>query len=219
METIEIAMEARQEGRKRDARRLRREGKLPAVFYGRGLQAVPCQVDEKEFRSQVHGLDSSQLLKIKSEVAPLKDKVVLIKDVQHHPVTQKVLHLDFYEVDMSRKLTVMVPLHFVGRAAGVVQGGVLAPAVREIELECFPADIPEHLEVDVSPLEIGHGFKVGDISLPEGVVATTPEMALVSVFAPTVEEEPKEEELEAGAEGETPAADEGEAPSPDETKE
>ncbi len=201
METVEVSVEARPAGNKRDAGRLRRTGKLPGVVYGRGTDGVAMQVDDRELRSRVGALEGSHVLRFKSDAGNLDGRLVLIKDVQYHPVTHAIAHIDFYEVDVSRKITVMVGLHYVGRPEGVVHGGVLQPIARELEVECLPMDIPAQLEVDVSSLQIGHGLKAGDITLPPNVTNNTPDLALVSVLAPTViAREEDEAEAEAAAE-------------------
>ena len=209
METVEVSVEAREVGNKRDARRLRRGGKLPGIVYGRGTEGFAMQVDDRDLRSRVGSLEGSHLLRLKSSADNLDGKLVLIKNVQYHPVTHAVAHIDFYEVDVSRKITVMIGLHFVGRAEGVIQGGVLQPIVRELEVECLPMDIPAEIEVDVSSLDIGHGLKAGDLTLPPNVVNNTPDLTLVSVLAPTVstrEEEEAEAAEEAAEGGEEQAA-------------
>ena len=215
METVEVSVESRRVGNKRDAGRLRRDGKLPGVVYGRGTDGVAMQVDHRELSTRVGSLEGSHLLRFKSASDQLDGRLVLVKEVQYHPVTHAVAHIDFYEVDVSRKITVMVGLHFVGRAEGVVQGGVLQPIVRELEVECLPLDIPARLEVDVSSLQIGHGLKAGDITLPPNVANHTPDLSLVSVLAPTVstkEEEAAEGEAaeEAAAKAESPGEQTGE---------
>ena len=200
METVEVSVESRRVGNKRDAGRLRRNGKLPGVVYGRGTDGVAMQVDQREISSRVGSLEGSHLLRFRSGSDGLDGRLVLVKEVQYHPVTHAVAHIDFYEVDVSRKITVMVGIHFVGRAEGVVQGGVLQPIVRELEVECLPLDIPARLEVDVSPLQIGHGLKASDITLPPNVANHTPDLVLVSVLAPTVSTREEEAEGEAAEE-------------------
>ncbi len=197
METVEVSAEARQVGNKRDAGRLRRNGKLPGVVYGRGTEGLAMQVDDREIRTRVGSLEGSHLVRFKSSAESLDGRLVLIKNVQYHPVTHAIAHIDFYEVDVTRKITVMVGLHYVGRPEGVVHGGVLQPIARELEVECLPMDIPAEIEVDVSALEIGHGLKAGDITLPPNVTNATPELSLVSVLAPTVSTL-EEEEAAAG---------------------
>jgi large subunit ribosomal protein L25 len=147
---------------------------------------------------------------MKSTSSTLQDKVALIKEIQRHPVTGEILHMDFYEVNLEQKLTLKVPLHFVGKSEGVVKGGILQPVVREVEVECLPSDIPPSLDVDVTPLDIGNTLHVSTLTMPEGVVAIyDTDFTLVTVVAPSVEEEPKAEEVAAvtpeGAE-EAPAA-------------
>jgi len=203
LETVEVPVETRQVGNKRDAGRLRRDGILPGVVYGRGTDGVAMQVNGRELRSRVGSLEGSHVLRFKSGADSLDGRLVLIKNVQYHPVTHAVAHIDFYEVDVTRKITVMVGLHFVGRAEGVVHGGVLQPIARELEVECLPMDIPAQIDVDVSSLEIGHALKAGDITLPPDVVNHTPDLTLVSVLAPTVStlgEEGAEEAAEETAE-------------------
>ncbi len=208
METIDVPIEPREAGSKRAAGRLRREGKLPGVFYGRKTNPVPLQVSRKELSVRIAELEGSHIIRMKSTSALLEDKVALIKEVQIHPVTGDVIHLDLYEIDMTQKIVVKIPLHFVGKAQGVVKGGILQPVVREIEVECLPIDIPEFLDVDVSSLEIGQSLHVSDMRAPEGVLITSDMVAtLVTVVSPTVEEAPKVEEapLAVPEEGEAPA--------------
>jgi large subunit ribosomal protein L25 len=114
-----------------------------------------------------------------------------VKEMQFHPITGDVIHADLYEVDLTAKITVRVPLHFVGKAAGVVRGGILQPIVREIEVECLPLDIPQFFDVDVSELDIGDSVHIDKLIMPEGVtVVSEPDLALVAVVPPTVEEAP-----------------------------
>jgi len=212
LETIEIPIELRDASDKRAARRLRRNGNLPGVFYGPKSDPVPLQVNKKELLNSISYLGGSHLIRMKSTSSVLQDKVALIKEVQVQPVTGEILHLDFYEVDLEQKLTVEVPLHFVGKAEGVVRGGILQPVVREIKVECLPSDIPPSLDVDVTPLDIGDTFHVSTLLIPEGVVAIyDTDFTLVTVVAPTVEE-PKVEEVAAvapeGAEAPPAAAEE-----------
>ncbi|MBI2360280.1 MAG: 50S ribosomal protein L25 [Deltaproteobacteria bacterium] len=191
METIEIHMEPREADGKQKAKRLRREGKLPGIFYGPKAQSISLQFDMKEFATRVGGLEGSHLIRIKSASPLLADKVALLKEMQFHPVTGGVIHADFYEVDLTEKIQVKVPLHFVGKAAGVVRGGILQPVVREIEAECLPMDIPEFINVEVSSLDIGDALHVTDLVIPAGVVPiyeTT--FTVVTVVPPTVEEAP-----------------------------
>jgi len=191
VETVEIQIEPRETGTKGKAKRLRRDGKLPGVFYGPKAQTVPLEVDRKDFMSRVADLEGSHLVRIKSGSPLLADKVALVKEMQFHPVTGEILHADFYEVDLSAKIRVKVPLHFVGKAVGVVRGGILQPIVREVEVECLPMDIPEFFNVEVSELDIGDSLHVTGLVMPEGVVAASEsDLTLVTVVPPSIEEAP-----------------------------
>jgi len=188
LDTLEIQVEARDKQRKRDARRLLRDGKIPAILYGPKMTAVTLALDKKEFSRRVAGLQGSHLVRLKSASATLAEKVALVKDMQFHPISGDVIHADFYEVDLSAKIQVHVPLHFVGKAVGIVNGGVLQPILREIEVECLPLDIPEFFNVDVTALDIGDSVHIEDLQMPDGVVSVAEDnLALVAVVPPTVE--------------------------------
>jgi large subunit ribosomal protein L25 len=213
LETVEVQVNPRQRGAKREARRLRRNGKIPGVLYGPKVQPVALELDKKAFSSRVAGLEGSHLVRMKSQSPALADKVALVKDMQYHPISGEVIHADFYEVDLSAKIQVRVPLHFIGKAAGVVRGGILQPVVREIEVECLPLDIPEFFDVEVSALDIGDSIHIEDLRMPEGVTAVfESNVTLVTVVPPTVEEAPA---AEAAAAPEAVAA----APAAEEEKE
>jgi large subunit ribosomal protein L25 len=191
LETLEIQVEAREVGSKRQARRIRRDGKIPGVLYGPKTPPVPLEVNKKEFSNRVAGLEGSHLVRLKSGSMALADKVALVKEMQYHPISGEVIHTDLYEVDLTARIQVRVPLHFVGKAAGVVRGGILQPIVREIEVECLPLDIPEFFNVEVSALDIGDSIHIEELPIPEGVtVVSESNLALVSVVPPTVEEAP-----------------------------
>jgi large subunit ribosomal protein L25 len=202
LETLEVKADPRTVGSKNAARRLRREGKIPAVLYGPKTPPVPLQVDKKDFSTRVATLEGSHLVRLKSADPALAEKVALVKDFQFHPLSGDVIHTDLYEVDLAARITVRVPLRFTGKAAGVVRGGILQPIVREIEVECLPLDIPNAFNVDVSALDIGDSVHVEEIPMPEGVSAVyESNFAVVTVVTPSVEEAPA-----AAAEGEAAPA-------------
>lgn len=202
METVEIQVDSREPGSKQKARRVRRQGKVPGILYGPKTSPIPLELNRKDFSGRVAGLEGSHLVRMKSESSALADKVALVKNMQFHPVTGDILHADFYEVDLSATIQVQVPLHFIGKAAGVVRGGILQPVVREIEVECLPLDIPEYFNVEVSQLDIGDSVHVADLAMPEGVSALyESNFTLVTVVPPTVEEAPTTEAPVAEVEG------------------
>jgi len=217
MEMVEIKVERRAGRGKGEASKLRRAGTIPAVFYGPRRSTVAIGVKAEEFDRKLSRLEGSHLIRLVNDGGKdpdLHDKAVLLREVQRHPVTDAVLHVDFFEVDLTERLTVSVPLHFIGKAAGVVAGGILQPVVREVEVECLPTEIPEFLEVDVSALGIHEAVHLADLRLPERVTPVgDPTQTLVTVLPPTVEEaKPAAEAAEAvpaegvPAEGAAPTA-------------
>lgn len=207
METVILNVEARQVASKGDSGRLRRAGKVPAVFYGPGKIGQAVCVDAREFRIKLDGLEGSHLIQLLSPAAEINEKMVLLKEVQRHPVTSLPMHIDFYEVDVTKPIEVTVPLHFVGKAQGVTAGGLLQSLRREITVECLPREIPEFIQVDVSALGLHDAIHIAELTLPVGVKAVyDTNDAVVTVAAPVAEEKPVVEGAEAAAtEGATPA--------------
>ncbi len=218
METIKLSVEQRQERGKGEMGRLRRGGRVPGIFYSPGKDSVSVCVNTREFQYKVESLEGSHLIEFLSPTTDLNGRIALLKDVQHHPVTTEPLHIDFYEIDVQVPIQVGVPVHLVGRAEGVTAGGFLHHFRREIMVECLPLDIPESIEIDVTPLEINDVIRVEDVTLASGVSALEDaQLVLVSVVAPVAEVEPEEgadeapvEDGAAAADGETPS---GETPS------
>jgi large subunit ribosomal protein L25 len=213
MQTVEITIERRAEQGKNAMRRLRRAGKVPAILYGPRRQSVAICASMLEFERKVGHLEGSHLIRLvaaNGREPELHDKMVLVRELQRHPVSGDVLHADFYEVDLTERLQVTVALHFIGRAAGVVAGGILQPVLREIEVECLPTEIPEFIEVDVSALGIHDAVHLADIALPPGVTAVgEAAQTVVTVLPPSVEAAKPAEVAEAAvpaAEGAAPAA-------------
>jgi large subunit ribosomal protein L25 len=147
-------------------------------------------IDAKEYRTKISGLEgSTHLIKLHSGAGELADKVVLIKDVQLDPLSGSLVHADFYEVDVAAKLRVDIPLHFIGKAVGIVAGGILQPLQREVMVECLPFDIPKYIEVDVTPLNIHDVIHISALQPPAGVeLVFDSDLPLVTVLPPTVEE-------------------------------
>lgn len=192
METVEITIERRTETGKGPMRRLRAAGKVPAILYGPNRQTTAIVCSHEQVERRLAHLEGSHLIRLVhaggASEADMHERMVLVRDMQRHPVTGAVLHADFFEVDLTERLQVSVPLHFVGKAAGVVAGGILQPVLREIEIECLPTEIPEFIEVDVSRLGIHDAIHVGDLNIPEGTtIAGDGALTVVTVLPPTVE--------------------------------
>lgn len=189
METIELRVEPRQTKGKGSARAIRRDGKVPAVLYGATRATMLVAVDGKEFETKIGNIEGTHLIRLSAADADLGGRLVLVKEVQRHPVSRTLLHTDLYEVDVTARLKLRVPLHFVGRAEGVELGGILQPIRREIEVLCLPTEIPDFIEIDVSHLGIHDAVHISDVKAPAGVEITfDTDEALVTVLPPVVEE-------------------------------
>jgi large subunit ribosomal protein L25 len=204
-----LTAELRESSGKGANRRLRAAGRIPGVVYGKKRETQSIQLDPKVLETLLHGSGAGLNTLIDLSVAGRSD-VVLVKELQRHPVYGSYWHVDFYKVDLTQKITVSVPLHFVGKARGVEVGGILDHPLREVEVECLPRAIPESIEVDVSALDIGDAIHVSDLRLPGDVeVKTDPSLPVASVVVPAAEVEaaPAEAAVEGvPAEGEAAAA-------------
>jgi large subunit ribosomal protein L25 len=192
---------------KNEARRTRREGKVPAVLYGGdGAKATPIAVAPKALLKILHS-ESGQNTLIALKLAGSGDARVLVKDFQLDPITHEVLHADFYRVAMDKLLQVTIPIVVIGEPKGVKQqGGILEHIRREIEIECLPADIPEHIDVDVSELMLHQGVRVRDIATsPKWKPISDADLMLVHVIMPKAEEAAVTTEAAAAAATATPA--------------
>jgi large subunit ribosomal protein L25 len=207
METVTLSVELRQGTGKEKAGRLRREGKVPGVFYGPGKATAALCIDAREFRLKLAGLEGSQLIQFVSPLPELSEELALLKEVQHHPVTNEVLHIDFYAVDVTKPIEATVPLHFIGKAEGVTAGGILQPLCREITVECLPRDIPQFIAVEVSKLAIHQSIYIEELVLPAGAKAVyDTNVPVVTVLPPiAVETKPAEAAAEAAAPTAAPA--------------
>jgi large subunit ribosomal protein L25 len=196
-----LKAEKRTEFKKSAAKRLRAAGKIPAVMYGHN-DPLTISVDEKEFVKKFSEITENTIITIK---IGKNDYSVLVKSFQDDILTQKIKHIDFFEIEQGKTLHTHIPVHVTGSAKGVREGGVLEQRLHELEVECLPQDIPEIITVDVTELEAGEAIHVADIPAPEGVkILNLLEQTVVSValIREEVEETEEEENEEEGAEGE-----------------
>lgn len=184
------------------ARRMRRDGWLPGVINADKGATRMVRLNRHDFEQMLHRHRSENLILDVSvdEEAPKK---MLLKEVQHHPLTGHPLHIDFIEISMTKKMRFEIPLRLTGEPSGVLQeGGILEQPLRVLQVECLPPDLVEELLVDVSTLKLGASILVRDLKLdPKLTIVTTGDIAVAAVSAPRVEEEVKPEEA-AGAAGE-----------------
>ncbi len=174
-------------------RRLREEGVIPGIIYGKGKKAVPVQVTTKELHA-VKGMSIAENmlldLSVQDEKGKPVNKTVIVKEIQKDVIRGDWLHIDFNEISLEEKLKTKVAIEITGDAAGVAQGGILDQIMHELEIECLPVDIPEKIKVDVTNLVLGHAIYVKDIVAPEKVtILSNSESPVVSVALPKAEEE------------------------------
>ncbi len=191
METLNLNCEKRELGTKGKVRSLRRVGKVPGVVYGPKTAAMPIALAGLSLKASVTGDASQRLLRLQAAESDLNGRHVVIKDVQRAPITGEFLHADLYEVDLTAKLQVTVPLRFHGKAKGTADGGILQPLVRTIDVECLPTDIPEAIDVDVTELGIHDAVHISALQFGPNVSPVfDSDYALVTVLPPTVEAAP-----------------------------
>lgn len=182
------------------SRRLRREGAVPAVVYGSDIDSVKCSVDRKTFTTMINDFGRNAIVSLKID-GKGEDYSTIVKEIQHHPVSWDILHIDFHRISMTERIVVEVAIHSQGTPIGVRNdGGILEHMLHEIEIECLPTNIPEELTVDVSALEIGDNIHVSDLTAPEGTtIVTDGERSVFAVAPPTVRKDDEADEEE-GAE-------------------
>jgi len=186
---------------KNEARRTRRDGRVPAVLYGGdSKEATPIAVEPRALLRILHSESGANTL-ISLKLAGGGDARVLVKEYQLDPVTHQLLHADFYRVAMDRAIQVTIPVIVKGEPKGVKQqGGVLEFIRREIEIECLPGDIPEHIEIDVSELMLHQGVRVRDVPIdPRWKPLTEADAMLVHIILPKAEEAPAAADVAAAA--------------------
>jgi large subunit ribosomal protein L25 len=206
METTTLQAEVRDSRGKGPARRLRAQGKIPAVFYGPGVEPTPLTLSPKELKKALRG-ERGRNVVFKLSVDG-KDELAMVKDVTTDPVSQELLHVDLYRVFEDKVLDIDVPFHTHGRAQGVVMGGVLNVTRRTLPVRTTPANIPVSIDVDVTRLNLKDTISVEQVELPEGVECTlAPKLTLVIILEPR--KMTATEEAEAGTAEAAPA--EGEA--------
>jgi len=193
MEGIVLSGDLREKTGKGDAKRIRREGGIPAVIYGK-KDPLHIQLNSRDFRHQIRSIAESGLITIK---VGKKKHTVLIKDYQENPLNNDITHLDFFEITKGEKLhtSVYVILENGEKAKGVKVGGLLEHILYELEIECLPKDIPEHIVCDVQNLDVNENITVADLPVPSEVrVLTDPDRIVATITHVKVVEEAEEGE-------------------------
>ncbi|NIA31414.1 MAG: 50S ribosomal protein L25 [Actinobacteria bacterium] len=203
MSETSLKLETRKVTGKEISRRLRREGKLPGIFYFHGAENIPFSVNKKELSTLLSS--ESGLLNV---IFDGKDqKKCVVREIQFDPLTNAPIHIDLLGITLTEKINVMVPIQLIGVPNGVKnEGGILQHHAREIEVECLPTNIPEHIEIDVTELNIGDSIHASSISVDKVKILADDDMVIANVGAPRIVEEEVPvtigEEEEEGAEPE-----------------
>jgi large subunit ribosomal protein L25 len=192
MKSVALKAYPRAQVQRAEVTKLRRAGRVPATIYGRQAKPQNLEINAKEISDLIHHSVSENLLVDLSVESDARSKrLALVKEIQHHPIDGKVLHVDFHEVAENEKVTVQVPVETTGEAAGVkTGGGTLEHVLFKLKVRCLPKDLPEQIVIDVTALEIGKAVHLGEIKAPEGVeILGDKHLTVVAVAAPRAEEE------------------------------
>ncbi|RUM89767.1 MAG: 50S ribosomal protein L25 [Thermodesulfatator sp.] len=201
MRQVPFVAEYRSRTGKEAAKKLRRQGLVPAILYGPQTEPLPLAVKLSELKRILQRHRGEQLifnLTLQKD-GESEQRLALIKELQYHPVTDEIIHADFYEIRMDRPVEVDVPVEITGKAKGVQRGGILEIIMHEITVSCLPDRIPDRILIDVSELDLGDTLHVRDLTPPEGVkFAEDPDEPVVTVVETEAEGEEETAEEETG---------------------
>jgi len=190
METVNLSAKPRFQTGTRAVKRLRAEGKIPAVVYGREFgETLPIEIDARELRSALAGRSVHSIVNLSIEGHGTT--TVLLHDRQLDVISKHLVHVDLHAVNLNEEVDATVRVVAVGSAAGVKEGGILDLVAREIDIRALPTDVPDHIDIDVRELQIGDAIHVRDLSIPAGVtVLSDPNGIVATVLPPSKVEEP-----------------------------
>ena len=182
MEQVLIKAERRTQKGKSVARKLRKDGRIPAILYGREVEPLPITISAREWSVLGRHVKRNAILDMElTDAGKTEHRPVMIKDIQREFVGDGALHIDFLQVSMTRMIEVEIGIHLKGEAKGVAKDGIVEQHLRSIKIECLPTQIPEAIEIDVTDLDIGDSFHVSQISMPGIKVLEASEVAIVTV--------------------------------------
>lgn len=203
-ERVKLEVQEREQVGSRASRRLRKEGLIPGVLYGRGKPPHPICVHERELRRALTGAHGLHAILDVVLADQKSTHASILKEAQQDPIKGRLIHVDLHEVRLDQPIQAQVVIELVGEPEGVKEGGVMSQVVREINVEALPMEVPDRIELDVSGMAIGDTLRLVDLDAREGVtyLDDPEETVLATVTMPTriVEPEPEEEELEEGME-------------------
>ncbi len=189
MEQILLKAEKREGKGKSTARKLRNEGRIPAILYGRDIDPLPITVSAREWELLSRHVKRNAILSMElAAEGKAENRPVMVRDVQKEFAKDKVLHIDFLQVSMERKIEVEITVHIKGELKGPAKEGIVEQHLRSVKVECLPTQIPETIEIDISELGMGDSIHVSDLSLPGVTVIEGADVAVVTIAHPAGEE-------------------------------
>ncbi|HNQ63774.1 MAG TPA: 50S ribosomal protein L25 [Syntrophorhabdaceae bacterium] len=190
MEDFLVKAEVRKGRGKSNAKSSRRAGFIPCVLYGRGVESLGITISSKDWQRLRKNIKRNSILKMELDNdGNIEQRPVMIKDIQRGIVKNEILHIDFIQVSMQRKIEIEVPISLVGEAKGLIKNGIVDQHLRTIMVECLPSEIPEKIDIDITNLDIGDTVHASEISIPGVKVIERLDVAIVTVVPPPVDEE------------------------------
>ena len=181
-----LDIETRESVGKKSTKAIRRDGKIPSTLYFKGDNPESIAIDKIKLYQALKSDQRVYEIELDGE-----SQYVMVKAVQYHPVTDEIIHLDFMRVRRSEKMTIAVPLVLVGKPVGVVEGGILSQALNQIEIRCFPTNVPDQIEVNVDKMELNSSISVAEVSIDdeEVEILSSSEINVATITAPSAEKE------------------------------
>jgi len=181
-----LDIETRESVGKKSTKAIRRDGKIPSTLYFKGDEPESITIDKIKLYQALKSDQRVYEVELGGE-----SQYVMVKAVQYHPITDEIIHLDFMRVRRSEKMTISVPLILVGKPIGVVEGGILSQALNQIEISCFPTNVPEQIKVNIDKMELNSSISVADVSIDdeEVEILSSAEINVATITAPSVEVE------------------------------
>jgi len=206
MKSLSLKVEPRSATRRKGSKALRSSGRIPANIYGKSIAPQNLQVDAEAFSDLIHSAHSEIVLVDLEVAGDAKPRLALVQDVQHHPLSGEVLHVDFHEVKPDEMITIRIPVEATGEAEGVkTSGGTLEHVLQRVRVTALPKDLPDQIVVDVSALAVGQAIQIGQIQPPPGVkILGDKHLRVFAVAAPITEAETAPAAAAEGAEAKQP---------------
>ena len=181
-----LDIEIRESVGKKSTKSIRRQGKIPSTLYFKGEEPESIAIDKIKLYQALKSDQRVYEVELNGE-----SQYVMVKDVQYHPVTDEIVHLDFMRVRRSEKMTIAVPLVLIGKPIGVTEGGILSQSLNQIEISCFPTNVPEQIEVNIEHMGLNESIGIADVSIDdeEIEILSASDISVASIITPVAEEE------------------------------